>query len=215
MKTTFSALLFFFLASYFLNAQTLPPIQGSDTSKTVSKPEKSAELSNHKKKNNVSNKAYVIQSRNLLNNLASLEEGYTPFEGGQYVIKDYLVKGNVSLVCITYGVAISYGASNSGETSKRYYVHRIADPDLYYEIFLTRKSNSIPTASKILIGGTQNYRGMLNTKKSTGSMVEVSKATLLDLMGDDPDVTLKIQDITKMTVGILKNIVKLYDSKHI
>lgn len=45
-------------------------------------------------------------------------------------------------------------------------------------------------------------------------MVEVSKAILAEMMEDDPQIQEKIKALEKITVATLKQLVKLYNSKH-
>ncbi|MFD2161546.1 hypothetical protein ACFSJU_04025 [Paradesertivirga mongoliensis] len=201
------------LAFQYSSAQSTTEAIAADTSTTKS-PASAINTVKSGEKKNAKNNIYVMRSQSYLNDVTKLEEGYTPLEGGKYAIKDYLVKGSLNLVCVTVGVALSSGNINSGETAKRYYLLRHGDNNSYREVFLTKKSGVVPGMSKVLIGTGQTYRGMLNTKKSTGSMVEVSKAILAEMMEDEPEIQEKMKGLEKITVATIKQLVKLYNSKH-
>jgi len=197
--------LFILFAFSFSKAQTSG---NSDTSRLENKPEPQKSESQFRKKKNVSNKAYVMRSASYLNDVVRLEEGYTALDGGRYAIKDYLVKGRVNLICLTYGVSLGATYVNRGESSKRYYLHREGDNTAYREVFLTK--NTAP-ASKILLGESQTYNGMLNTRKSSGGMADISKAILSEMMADNAEVTEQIAKVEKVTARKLKELVKLYN----
>ncbi len=197
-------ILFSLFAFSFSNAQTS---NNSDTSKLEKKPEPQKSESQFRKRKNVSNKAYVMRSTSYLNDVVRLEEGYTALDGGRYAIKDYLVKGRVNLICLTYGVSLGATYVNRGESSKRYYLHREGDNTAYREVFLTKNTDP---ASKILLGEGQTYNGMLNTRKSSG-MLDISKAILSEMMADNTEVASLIGKIERVTVRKLKDVVKLYN----
>ncbi|MBC8051970.1 MAG: hypothetical protein H7Y13_02800 [Sphingobacteriaceae bacterium] len=207
MKVFILSFLVLFLVSYS-NAQS------SSTAPSDSiKAKQPKEEPERKKKKNVSNKAYVMRSHVYLNDIAKLEEGYTPSEGGRYAIKDYIVKGPLNLICVTYGVALASGNINGGESSKRYYLQKAGDDNSYREVFLTKKSGAVPVAAKVLGGMAQTYNGVLNTRRSTGAMVEVSKATLTEMMADNKQVVAEIAKLEKVTSGKMKKLVKAYNAK--
>jgi len=198
-------ILFSLFAFSFSNAQTS---NNSDTSRLEKKADSRKPETQFRKKKNVSNKAYVMRSTSYVNDVVRLQEGYTALDGGRYAIKDYLVKGRVNLICLTYGVSLGATYVNRGESSKRYYLHREGDNTPCREVFLTKNTDP---ASKILLGESQTYNGMLNTRKSSGGMAEISKAILSEMMADDAEVAEQIAKIEKVTARKLKELVKLYN----
>lgn len=138
-------------------------------------------------KKNKKNKTYLLQSQPYQRTAAMLPEGYHSSPNGFYSIKNYLIKGGVNLVCVTYGVSISSDYINRGSSVKKYYLLKDNDRDTYREVFLA--------------------------KSSQGSMLEMSKAILTDVLKNDPETIKKVSELKKIRAADLKRIVKLYNAK--
>lgn len=148
----------------------------------------------------------LVRSQRYLNDVTALDEGYNEFEGGVSAIKDYLVRGKVNLVKVTYGVIVATSSYNHYQNKQKYYLQK-TDQE-YRELFLTNQNPSL--GATMLAGGTVTGKS-LNDRKFIGSMLTSSKATLTDIMGDNADVLAKIRKLKKINQSSIKNLVKTYN----
>ncbi|MGV3507860.1 MAG: hypothetical protein ACO1N7_01125 [Sphingobacteriaceae bacterium] len=147
----------------------------------------------------------AVRSQGSMKDIAALDEGYTEFEGGLYALKDYLVRGKVNLVRVTYGSQVSNPNYNNWLNKPKYYVQKAED---YREIFLT---NQNPSATSTLLLGGATTRQSLNNRKFTSSMLTSSTTTLKELMGDNAEVLTKINNLKKITESNIRKLVKIYN----
>ena len=162
-------------------------------------------IGNEAKENNKHNKN-VVRSQGAMKDIAALDEGYTEFEGGLYALKDYLVRGKINLIRVSYGSQVSNPNYNSWLNKSKYYIQK-ADKE-YREIFLT---NQNPSATTTLLLGGATTRQSLNTRKFTSSMLTSSITTLKELMGDNAEVLTKINNLKKITESNIRKLVKTYN----
>ena len=148
----------------------------------------------------------AVRSQGSMKDIAALDEGYTEFEGGLYALKDYLVRGKVNLVRVTYGSQVSNPNYNNWLNKSKYYVQKAGND--YREIFLT---NQNPSATSTLLLGGATTRQSLNNRKFTSSMLTSSTTTLKELMGDNAEVLTKINNLKKITESNIRKLVKIYN----
>lgn len=160
--------------------------QKSSSADSLKSPKVTAPGSKLAKKKITKNKKNLLLGQSTGRNVAVYKEGYTAFPGGLYVIKDYIVKGSVNLVCVTFGISSASGYANSGDSAKKYYLNIQNDHRLYREVPISRVKSS---------------------------MSDMSKAILLDWFGKDEVVKSKIMSLKLVTSKQLKLIVKLYNSR--
>jgi hypothetical protein len=149
---------------------------------------------------------HEVRSQGAINNINALEEGYNEFEGGLFALKDYLIRGKVNLVRVSYGTLVTTSNYNDWRRRPKYYLQKADDE--YREIFLT---NQDPSATSTLMLGGATTRQSLNNRKFLGGMLTSSKSTLKDLMDDKEEVLVKINGLKKITQNNMKNLVKLYN----
>lgn len=181
----------FILSSLFLFASVLVSSaqQSSSSFSTDSSGIRSSNVapgSKFDKRKVTKHKTNLLLSQSTGRNVAVYKEGYTSFPNGTYVIKDYMVKGSINLVCVTYGVASASGYINSGDSVKKYYLNFQDDDKAYREVPIVRIKSA---------------------------MFDMSKAILLDMLGKDELIKSKIMGLNVVTPKHLKALVKLYNSK--
>ena len=149
---------------------------------------------------------HSIRSSGAIKDIASLDEGFNEFEGGLFAIKDYLVRGNVTLIRVSYGTRVSSPNYRDWQNKKKYYL--LKGDDEHREIFLT---NQNPSATSTLAFGGMATRQSLNNRKFTGSMLTSSQTTLRELMGDKAEILKNIDGLKKITEANMRKLVKAYN----
>jgi hypothetical protein len=168
--------------------------------------------STSKKKKEIGKNSDVLRPRAYTNDPVNLEEGYTQLAGGAYVVKDFLVKGPINLICIYRGMAMSTGSLTPPQATNHYYLTSSTQSDLYREIFLTtKKTSAVLTTAQLLTGPAQFHGDDLTSAGSSSSMIDRSKSLLKELMKDDTEVVAKIDAIKRLTLARLKSTIKLYN----
>ncbi|MXV52119.1 hypothetical protein GS399_14165 [Pedobacter sp. HMF7647] len=128
----------------------------------------------------------IVSNMRYQRSIATIPEGHHSF-GSRYTIKDILIKGNVSLISVTYGGALSSTLMNSGTSDTFYYILKQGLEDTYQEIFL----------------GETDITYLNN-----------SKSIMKQAMSDEPAVVMKINQLNRLTRGQVKKLIKEYNAKH-
>lgn len=151
---------------------------------------------------------HIIRSQGSMEDVAALDEGYNEFEGGYYVMKDYLVRGTISLIRVRQGFLFTTRNVRELQTSQLKYYLQKANGN-YQQVFLT---NQNPSATATLLLSRSTTGPSLRERKFTGSMLTSSKTILNDLMEDKPEAVVTINKLKKITESNIRKLVKAYNS---
>lgn len=147
-----------------------------------------------------------ILNQGSLRNPATLDEGYNELEGGIFAVKEYLVRGKVSMIRLSYGPLSSNLTYNNTANKQKYYLQKAENE--YREIFM---ANQNPSTVNVLLKGGVSTRHNSTNRKLTRSFHTSSKTTLIDLMGDKVQILTMIKKLKKIKQGNIKKLVKAYN----
>ena len=148
----------------------------------------------------------TIRRFGSLNDVAVLDEGYNESDGGLFAVKDFLVKGKVNFIRLSYGTRVANPNFRDWMRKPKYYLQNTEIG--YREIFLT---NQDPSAAAVILTGSSTTRQSLNNRKFLGPMLTSSKQTLRDVMGDNIEVATTISGLKRISESKIKRLVKTYN----
>lgn len=151
-------------------------------------------------------KEYMLNGYRYQRDVSKMSEGYNTYQGF-YAIKDHVITGKINFISVTYGATISPYQTGQG-TVTHYYLQKDGLGTYLHEIFLQNKQ-----ARSYLEFGRLVDETFIKSNPIQ-SYLDISKAALAETFEDDPDLVLKVNQLTKLKKKDLKAMVEEYNLNH-